>query len=188
MLRQTSHTASSTTPDGNKTKLRRDDWVSRSILAGARIALAPPAVAHQASVEVTSQQQTKRLILKDGSYQSVVKYEIQGDRVRHLSAERYQWEDVPSALVNWGATKKNDAEFSNGKTWVYIETAEKRRSARKRKPIPQKILRGPHFLGTGGVFLLDQYNGKPELAEILQNGSELNQLHKQQQLANGTIL
>src|SRR5215469_13046263 len=50
-----------------------------------------------------------------------------------------------------------------------------------------KFLPGPHFLGTGGVFLLDQYNGKPELAEILQNGSELNQLHKQQQLANGTI-
>lgn len=149
--------------------------VSISILAVVLIAAATPAVAQQTSTEVTTQQQTKRLILKDGSFQSVVKYEIQGDRVHYLSAERYEWEDLPSSLVDWDATKKNEAEFESGKTRVHIETSEEREEREKEEANSPEILPGLRLPGSGGVFLLDQYNGKPELAEILQNGSELNQ-------------
>jgi len=129
----------------------------------------------QTSTGISPQQQTKRLILKDGSFQMVTKYEIQGDRVHYLSAERYDWEDLPISLVDWEATKKYEAELSSGKLRPHVETSEEREEREREEANSPEILPGLRLPGTGGVFLLDQLNGKPELAEILQNGSELNQ-------------
>ena len=126
---------------------------------------------HTASAH--AQQKTKRLILKDGSYQSVVKYEVQGNRVHYLSAERYEWEDIPASMIDWDATKKYEADLSSGKLTTRIEeTPEEREEREKEQANSPEVAAGLRLPGSGGVFLFDQYQGKPELAEIVQNGSE----------------
>ena len=136
-----------------------------------------PSIAQTAS-PVTPEQQTKRLILKDGSYQMVSKYDIQGDRIHYFSVERFEWEDLPVSLVDWDATKKYEADLSKGKARVHVETPEEREEREKEEANSPEILPGLRLPGTGGVFLLDEFNGQPELVEILQNGSELNQANK----------
>lgn len=125
-----------------------------------------------------AQQSTSRLILKDGSYQSVVKYEVQGDRVRYFSAERYEWEEVPSSMIDWDATNKYAADLASGKARVHTETPEEREEREAEEANSPEIAPGLRLPGTGGVFLFETYNGKQEAAEILQNGSEVNQSKK----------
>ena len=148
--------------------------LSLFLVLGA-MGLACPYPAAQTSSTVTPEQQTKRLILKDGSFQMVGKYEIQGDRVHYFSSERFEWEDLPTSIVDWDATKRYEAELSKGKARAHVETPEEREEREREEANSPEILPGLRLPGTGGVFLLDQFGGKPELAEILQNGSEINQ-------------
>jgi len=143
------------------------------IFAGM-VTVGPPTFA-QAPSAVTPEQQTKRLILKDGSFQMVSKYDVQGDRVHYFSSERFEWEDLPASLVDWDATKKYETELSKGKARAHVETPEEREEREREEANSPEILPGMQLPGTGGIFLLDQFNGKPELTEILQNGSEINQ-------------
>jgi hypothetical protein len=144
-------------------------------LLSALMLAAPAALLVQPATLLQAQQRTQRLILKDGSYQAVVKYEVQGDRVHYLSAERYEWEDIPSSLIDWDATKKYEADLSSGKlSTPRAETAEEKEEREKEDANSPQIAPGLHLPGSGGVFLFDQYQGKPELAEIMQNGGELN--------------
>ena len=51
----------------------------------------------------------KKLVLKDGTFQIVREYQRKGERVRYLSAERGDWEEIPAAMVDWDATEKAEA-------------------------------------------------------------------------------
>lgn len=119
-------------------------------------------------------QGTKRLILKDGTYQSVVKYEVKGDRVRYLSAERFEWEEVPNSLVDWPATErwaKDRGGLSDETKEISEELEAERREEEARSPTVAPGLRLP---SQGGVYLLDDYQGQKQLAELVQSGSEIN--------------
>jgi hypothetical protein len=50
---------------------------------------------------------TFRLYLKDGGYQSVREYKVEGNRVRYFSTERGEWEEIPVALCD---LKKTEVE------------------------------------------------------------------------------
>jgi hypothetical protein len=51
----------------------------------------------------------KKLILRDGSFQLVREYNVDGERVRYYSIEQAQWEEMPESLVDWDATHKVEA-------------------------------------------------------------------------------
>ena len=120
-------------------------------------------------------QLTKRLILKDGTYQPATKWEIRGDRVRYYSAERYDWEEVPNSMVDWPATEKWEKE--NASHHISEETKEisaefeaERRAEEARTPT---VAPGVKLPVQGGVFLLDEFRGQPQLVELLQSGGEV---------------
>lgn len=118
-----------------------------------------------------AQQHPKRLILKDGSYQTVSKWEIVGDRVRYLSAERYAWEEVPSILVDWMATEKynNDLDSEHAAATLHVAAIDEAKNAEAPTVAP-----GLRLPDGGGVFLLETYQNQPQLVELTQNAGDLN--------------
>jgi hypothetical protein len=59
---------------------------------------------------------SKKLILKDGTFQVVREYQVNGDRVRYFSEERGAWEELPAALVDWDATAHDEAASQKAAT------------------------------------------------------------------------
>ena len=73
---------------------------------------------------VQRQRTLKRLILKDGSYLLINKFEIDGRQVRYLSSERHTWEEVPFSLVDWTETAKYAQEAALEKQARIEQSAE----------------------------------------------------------------
>ena len=122
-----------------------------------------------------AQTQARRLILKDGSYQSVTKYEIHGDRVRYFSAERGEWEEIPKSLIDWDATDKFEQGRQAGTLDPEAVELDKqleaeRKAAQARSP---EVAPGLRLPDEGGIFLLDTYQNQPQLSELQQSGADV---------------
>jgi hypothetical protein len=123
-----------------------------------------------------AQTPTQRLILKDGSYQTVTKYEIQGDRVHYFSAERNEWEDVPNSMVDWGATKQYEQDRASGKMSPEAQRLEKELEQERQEDEAKSphVAPGLRLPPEGGVYALDTYLGEPQLLPLDQTGGEIN--------------
>jgi len=127
------------------------------------------------SFRAPAQELSRRLILKDGSYQLVTKYEVKGDRVRYYSAEREDWEELPNSLVDWPATEKYEKDRSAGVSVPEAAQLDKEleteREAEESK-MPQ-VAPGLRLPEESGVFLLDNYKGEPQLVEVQQTAGDV---------------
>src|SRR6266478_9112568 len=124
----------------------------------------------------SSQNLAKRLILKDGSYQLATKYEVKGDRVRYLSAERNEWEEVPNSMVDWAATAQFEKDRAAGKPAPEAVALDKELEAERQADEARSphVAPGLRLPDDGGIILLDTFQSQPQLLELQQNSGELN--------------
>ena len=121
-----------------------------------------------------------RLILKDGTYQLVRKYEVVGDRVRYISIERSgEWEELPENLVDWDATRKWERDHATqaeeaSPAMKEASDIDKEEAAERQESISRRpeVAKGLELPDEDGVFALDTFQGTPELVEMLP--AELN--------------
>jgi hypothetical protein len=140
-----------------------------AMLAAVLLLLALPA-------RSSAQDLARRLILKDGSYQLVTKYELKGDRVRYLSSERDEWEELPASLVDWPATEKYQKDRGAGTPApeaVQLDQELEHDRELEEAQLPQVAprLRLPE---DSGVFLLDSFQSEPQLDGLQQTAGDVN--------------
>lgn len=140
-----------------------------AVTALAVLFLLAPAALH-------AQAQSKRLILKDGSYQLATKWEVKADRVRFFNAERNEWEEIPNSLVDWDAThqfEKDRVANKNSPEAVALdkELEAERQEEEQKSPHVAPGLRLP---SEGGVYALDTYLAQPELVPLDQISGDVN--------------
>ncbi len=119
-----------------------------------------------------------RLILKDGSYQVVRKYEVVGDRVRYISIERSgEWEELPNDLVDWDATRKWERDHTasaaedTSEATKEAETIDKEEATAREEQAARmpEVAKGLELPDQDSVFALDTFEGTPMLVELPPN-------------------
>jgi len=146
---------------------RKSRHMLGSLLAGLLLLALPNSYA---------QELAHRLILKDGSYQAVTKYEVKGDRVRYYSAEREEWEELPNNLVDWPATEKYEKDRAAGAAApeaVQLDKEAEHDRELEEAQLPQ-VAPGLRLPMDSGVFLLDSFQGEPQIVEIQQTLGDVN--------------
>ncbi|SNT29787.1 hypothetical protein SAMN05421770_10728 [Granulicella rosea] len=123
-----------------------------------------------------------RLILKDGSYQIVMSYQVAGQTVRYVSAERGgATEDIPLDLVDLDATRKWERQHSPGA--AATPDAPDRAPAIDPELLKEEAERASfaplvapdlHLPEQDSVLALDTWQGAPELVPLVQSDGDLN--------------
>ena len=120
------------------------------------------------------------LILKDGSYQIVMSYQIVGNVVHYISAERGgAEEEIPLSMVDLDATKRWEKQHTqssadpNNPEPPAIDPELLKEEADRAALTPEvaKDLRLPEEDST---LALDTFHGTPELVPLAQTDSDLN--------------
>jgi hypothetical protein len=121
----------------------------------------------------------KKLVLKDGTFQLVRDYRRNGERVRYLSAERGDWEEIPAAVVDWDATAKAAAaeEAEEDSLAKKIHAQEQAQRIETIMDVDASLQVAPGvFLPPGeGMFLIDGKSVRP----LEQVGSQVKTDKKQ---------
>jgi len=128
------------------------------------------------ALQCPAQDLARRLVLKDGSYQLVTKYEVKGERVRYKSAERDEWEELPTSLVDWPATEKYEKDRTAPPAIPEASALDKETDAEREAEeahLPQ-VAPGLRLPEDSGVFLLDNFQGQPQLIELQQSEGDIN--------------
>lgn len=107
----------------------------------------------------------KRLILNDGSWQDITRYEVIGNRARYFSSERGEWEEMPRELVDWKATEEWNARP------MEPPPDEEEPAHKVDAPDTLTVAPGLRLPTSGGVFMLDTFSGQLSLVELTQDPS-----------------
>ena len=121
--------------------------------------------------------QRSRLYLKDGSYQVVLSYRVEGKNVVFRSAERAGEEEaIPSKLVDLDAPHKWELQrdaAASGTPAVTLDPELAREEADRAAHSPE-VAPNLRLPDQDSVLALDTYQGQPQLAVLQQTDGELN--------------
>ena len=84
---------------------------------------------------------------------------VKGERVRYLSAERNEWEEVPNSMVDWAATDKYEKDRAAGKPAPEAVALDKELEAERQADEARSphVAPGLRLPDDGGVILLDTF-------------------------------
>jgi hypothetical protein len=90
-----------------------------------------------------------KLYMKDGGYQIVREYQVQGDRVKFYSVERTEWEEIPLALID---LKRTQAESQAKQQEIEKQAKEISQEDVAARALQAEIMKIPQ---DPGVYMLD---------------------------------
>lgn len=157
---------------------RLTGWFSGAVLGLLLVASAGAGAAQKAE---PAKPHRIHLILKDGSYQIAVSYQITGKLVRYISAERGgAQEEIPIDLVDLEATHRwekahapaAEGDANGGRApAIDPELLKEEEERTALTPFVEPDLRLPL---EDSMLALDEFQGQPELVPLVQTDGDLN--------------